>query len=207
MKCLLVYCEGPTEESFVKEVLAPYLQNSDIFVKPIGAGGVSRYSKIKKELRLICKNEPKAIITTMLDYYGLPNDVPGVATASGSLYAIVEHIEAAVEKDLGIPNLHFNLDVHEFEGFLFTDTEAFSPIADEKQINALVKVKNAFPSPEHINNSFATAPSRRILGIIPNYVKVRDGTIVAKRIGIDSITSQCQHFGKWVSKIVSIIKQ
>ena len=68
---LKIYCEGSTEESFVKTVLAPYLWHLGITADPIGAGGVSRYGNIKKELIGCCKNDSTAIFTTMFDYYGL----------------------------------------------------------------------------------------------------------------------------------------
>ena len=103
-----------------------------------------------------------------------------------------------------LPNLFFNLVVHEYEGLLFTDTEAFAGIADEKQLSALAKIKQGFDSPEHINGSYDTKPSRRIEAVIPNYSKVRDGTVVAKRIGIDAMASQCRHFGGWMLKVVSL---
>lgn len=32
---LHILCEGPTEERFVKEVLSPYLQQFNIYTKPI----------------------------------------------------------------------------------------------------------------------------------------------------------------------------
>ena len=54
-----IYCEGPTEESFINEVLYPYFFNIGIFVFPIVCttkrtalmkyrGGVSDYNKSNK---------------------------------------------------------------------------------------------------------------------------------------------------------------
>jgi len=207
MKRLLVYCEGPTEESFVKTVLAPYFLGMNIFVTPIGAGGVSKYSIIKKELTRICKSDPTATITTMLDYYGLPNDTPGAVTASGTIHEKTAQIEAAVEKDLSeLSNLFFNLTIHEFEGLLFSNTIAFESIATDKQLAILKTIREGFETPEHINNSYDTAPSKRIIKIIPSYSKVADGTILAERIGIDVISSQCPHFRKWIEKLVTWAK-
>lgn len=49
-----VFCEGQTEEVFVREVLTPYFQRMQIWLNPIiirtgpqGKGGVSSYGKIK----------------------------------------------------------------------------------------------------------------------------------------------------------------
>ena len=91
MKNVYIYCEGQTEESFVREILYPYFINSDIYVSPIicstkktaGSkfkGGVSSYEKIKKELTLICRQHPHEFVTTMFDYYGMPDNAPGMET-------------------------------------------------------------------------------------------------------------------------------
>jgi hypothetical protein len=208
MKRLMVYCEGLTEESFVKTVLAPYFFGSDIVVTPIGAGGVSRYNKIKKELTRICKGDPTAVVTTMFDFYGFPGSAPGVATASGSIYAKARHIETAVEEDLGEPsNLFFNLTIHEFEGLLFANTSAFKNIADDKQLMALERISESFETPEHINDSYDTVPSKRIEKIIPSYSKVNDGSIIAGCIGIDRISAKCQHFSEWITRIAVLAKE
>ncbi|MCL2426310.1 MAG: DUF4276 family protein [Oscillospiraceae bacterium] len=207
MKRILVYCEGPTEESFVKNVLDPYFWSMDVSVSPKGASGVSKYSVIKKELTRHCKHDSTTMITTMLDYYGLPNDTPGISTAKGSIYDKVEHIEYAVKKDLGeLANLIFNLSLHEFEGLLFSRVSAFDIVADKKQIEALEKVHNDFETPEHINNSYNTAPSRRIKEIVPSYQKIVDGTQIAQSIGIDEISAKCNHFKRWLEKLIAWAK-
>ena len=56
-----IYCEGQTEESFIKRILRPYLQNFQIEAVPIISktglnnhkiqkGGVSTNSRMKTEL-------------------------------------------------------------------------------------------------------------------------------------------------------------
>ena len=35
MKNVYIYCEGPTEESFINEILYPYFLNMSIVVYPI----------------------------------------------------------------------------------------------------------------------------------------------------------------------------
>ena len=207
MKRLLVYCEGPTEESFVRTVLAPYFLGMNAFAVPIGASGVSKYSIIKKELKRICKDDHTATITTMLDYYGLPSDTPGVSATSGTIYNKVEYIETTVEADLGeLKNLIFNLSLHEYEGLLFSHISAFEGIADNKQLAALKSIIENFETPEHINNSYDTAPSRRIEKIIPDYSKVNDGIKVAQRIGIDVFSAKCKHFERWIAKLTTWAK-
>jgi len=200
MKRMLVYCEGPTEENFTKEILSKYFLGLNVIVTPIGAGGVSKYSIIKNDLTRICKGDKTAFVTTMLDYYGLPKDTPGIDNTSGNLYQKAQCIEAAITKDIGV-NLCVNIVLHEFEGLLFTNTSAFRDVASEKQIQELQKISDSFETPEHINNSYDTAPSRRIKKIVPSYAKVSDGTKVAGDIGIDGIAAKCKHFANWITKL------
>ena len=208
MKRLLVYCEGPTEESFIKTVFAPYFLNMNVIAIPIGVGGVSKYSIIKKELIRICKKDYTATVTTMLDYYGLPKETPGISTATGNIYDKAKHIETSVHADLGgLANLIFNLSVHEYEGLLFSSVSAFEGIADDEQLVKLQNINNDFETPEHINNSYYTAPSRRLEKIISGYSKVNDGTTVARRIGIDDIAAKCKHFGEWIAKLTAWAKE
>lgn len=214
MKNIYVYCEGSTEESFVNNILNPYLAPSEIFVYPIVCrtsqkrgikytGGVSRYGKIRFELSQLCKEHHNEIVTTMLDYYGLPQDTPGYHTEEGDLYQKIEKIETAVCQDIGLPNLHFNLTVHEFEGLLFSQPSAFISIVDAATVEEINKIKGDFLSPEHINNSTETAPSKRLQKLIPGYSKVRHGTLLADAIGIDQIRKECHHFDEWLKRIVS----
>ena len=93
MQFLYILCEGQSEESFVKQVLSPYLQSSQIYTTPIVLGGVSRYSKIREHLKMLGKNS-NSILTTMLDYYKLPSDTPGVKECKETQpSAIAEYIE------------------------------------------------------------------------------------------------------------------
>ena len=41
----------------------------------------------------------------------------------------------------------------------------------------------------------------RLEALIPNYAKVKNGTLVSKNIGIDKIIAECPHFASWVKEI------
>ena len=216
---LYILCEGQTEESFVKEILSPYLQILDIYAKPIICetkrtaskkykGGVSKYSKIRAELEILCKGDPTAFTTTMLDYYKLPRDTPG-KDSMGDIYEVAQGIEVAVKSNLGgLRNLLVNLTLHEFEGLLFSDVNAFQGVAkaDNNIVMELRRIKSGFPSPEHINDSEMTAPSKQIKKILPEYSKTLNGIEIAKRIGIDKIAEECQHFRIWLENIKVLAK-
>lgn len=96
------------------------------------------------------------------------------------------------------------LSVHEFEALLFSDPHAFEHCdLNRKDLEQLYRIRAAFRSPEHIDNSPASASSKRILSIFPRYQKVLDGVNIAKRIGIEKMREECHHFDEWLTKIGS----
>lgn len=132
MKRILVLVEGQTEERFIKDLLAPHLHNFDVSIQPtiittkrtkIGKkfkGGIVSYSKVRKEILLLLKDRNAKIITTMFDFYALPEDFPGRLEAWGNPYQKVEHIENRFQSDIDHPRFFCFLTLHEFEGLLFT---------------------------------------------------------------------------------------
>ena len=219
MKRLYILCEGQTEEDFVSIVLSPYLQNAGFIVIPIICttkrtplkkykGGVSSFTKIKKELQLLCSEHPHEAVTTMFDLYAFPYDTLGLENIPSDIYAKAEYIEKAITDDIGnrFGNMIFGLVLHEFEGLLFSDVSAFESIADNEAMAVLRSVRAAVPTPEHIDESPETAPSKHIKRVIPNYSKVADGIDIAEQIGIDKITSECHHFARWIAKLTTLAK-
>jgi hypothetical protein len=89
--------------------------------------------------------------------------------------------------------------MHEFEALLFSDCKAFAtaighPAAEPK----LQEIRNQFQTPEEINDSPVTAPSKRIEAIIPGYDKPLGGTLAALEIGLPKIRAACPHFRNWL---------
>lgn len=166
-------------------------------------GGVHNYAKIARELSILC-NDHDAWVTSMLDYYQLPPKTPGMNQHSGDLYADIAMIERAVEADVNRTNLHVNLMVHEFESLLFSEPKCFSIVADDKAANQLCTMANQFTSPEEINSSVETAPSKRILRVIPRYKKTLDGITLAQQIGLDRMIEVCPHFAEWIKWIQEV---
>jgi len=212
VKNIYVYCEGQTEESFIKKLLYPYFLRQNLVLRPIICstkrtptlkfkGGVSDYGKIRRELKMLCAQHKNELVTTMFDFYGLPDNTPGLDPNISDPYEKIATAEKEIEKDIGAENLFANLVLHEFEGLLFSKTEVFSEIAEQNTVNALQIIRNSFMTPEHINDSSATAPSKRLTKLIPEYEKVSDGTILSEKIGLEQIISECRHFAEWVDKI------
>lgn len=214
MKNVYILCEGQTEESFVNEVLYFYFLNVGIAVRPIVCttkrtpskkykGGIADYVKVKKELILLCKSHGNEYVTTMFDYYAMPADTPGIDNQDPDVYRRIKTIEKAINDDVGMNNCSFHFMLHEFEGILFSNPSSFGLVADGKTVEKIQQIRDSFSTPEHINNSPETAPSKRLEQLIPNYAKVRNGAILSKDMGIDVIMRQCRHFQEWISSIIS----
>jgi hypothetical protein len=215
MNTVYIYCEGPTEETFINEVLYSYFFNMGIAVIPIicttkrtrlkkHKGGVSDYNKIRNELTILCKSHSNEFVTTMFDYYAMPSNTPGIGNQDPDIIKRIETIESAINSDIGMRNCSFHFMLHEFEGILFSNPASFKLIADERTVDKVQTIRDSFPTPEHINNSPETAPSKRLAQLIPGYAKVRNGTILSKDMGIDTIIRECPHFRDWVKQITEM---
>lgn len=217
MKNVYIYCEGPTEESFINEILYPYFLGLGIYVCPIICttkktatkkfkGGVCNYAKIKKELEMLCKQHRNEYVTTMFDYYAMPEDTPGIDCAEADIYERIKQVERAIDADINQYNCNFHFMLHEFEGILFSKPESFALIADSNVVESIKSIRNSYPTPEHINNSPETAPSKRLEALIPKYAKIKNGTLLSKDMGIDVIMEQCPHFRSWIESISALTR-
>ena len=67
----------------------------------------------------------------------------------------------------------------------------------------LKAIRDAFATPEDINNSRLTAPSKRILQTFKSgeYSKTEHGPIIASEIGLVLIRQECSQFNGWVGQL------
>ena len=212
MSRVLVFVEGQTEETFVRDLLVPYFSRLGIYLTPILAqtspghkGGIVSYGKVKHQLTRLCRQDQGAYVTTMMDYYGLPNDFPGLDGHVPDAHEQVVRLELALQQDIDAPNFIPNLMLHEFEALLFSAPEKFAEWLDDQALLApMAAIRAAFATPEHINNSPQTAPSKRILTLVPHYKKTVDGPLIAEDIGLDAIRAQCPHFNNWIERLLAL---
>ncbi len=223
---LHVIVEGQTEEGFVNRVLAPELAEIGIFVNAHGVttgrrhgrvyrGGLVRYEQLAADVTRWMKQDQaeESWFTTMIDLYALPSDFPGQATAPGhfSPRERVEWLEAALANDITrrLDPLRVSrrfipyIQLHEFEALLFSDPPSFLeafPGRDDL-VGQLIAIRRQYHSPEEIDDGPATAPSKRILAIAPDYQKPVAGLLIAERIGLGAIRNQCAHFAGWFDVI------
>lgn len=214
---IFIYIEGYSEDGFVRGVLAPHLQSLGIFIIPILTttkrvkngqdfrGGVIPYRKARREVLRLTGDTNAVAITTMFDYYGLPNDYPGKSNLpEGSCYEKVKYLETAFKDDIGSQKFVPFLTLHEFEALLFSSPREFDPILHDTDISRRIQnIRNQFPSPEEINDGKDTHPSKRILDLKPSYSKKMNGPQIAARIGLDTIRRECAHFDEWLTKLES----
>ena len=212
MSRVLVFVEGQTEETFVRDLLVPYFSRLGIYLTPILAqtspghkGGIVSYGKVKHQLTRLCRQDQGAYVTTMMDYYGLPNDFPGLDGRVPDAHEQVVRLEQALQRDIDAPNFIPNLMLHEFEALLFSAPEKFAEWLDDQALLApMSAIRGAFATPEHINNSPQTAPSKQILTLVPHYKKTVDGPLIAEDIGQDAIRAQCPHFNNWIERLLAL---
>lgn len=216
MKRVHIICEGQTEESFVNQLLLPYFIQKNILVqapligKPGHKGGNVNLPRLLTDLGKILNNDRSAYCTTLFDYYGLPSDFPGKTEAdqqndlTKKNTVIHTALHNAVENSLGskvasrfIPYIQ----MYEFEALLFSDPKL---LESKLKTKGFVAMRESFDSPEHINNSPQTAPSKRILNLYPAYNKVLNGSILTQNITLDIIRKECPLFDTWLHKISAI---
>lgn len=204
-----IVCEGQTEVEFVKSCLAPYLLHSQVLAFPSllqAPSGNHRGGRVTVE-RLVKfmshQYHQTDRITTLVDFYGFQNrEGRSRAQLEADIRAGVAGSTTGYDPRFVLPYVQ----MYEFEGLLFTDPQAFEWVEDgwnDDTRLALEAVTRAFATPEEINNSRETAPSKRILGIFPEgaYSKTEHGPLIAESIGIDAIRAKCPAFSEWIGKL------
>jgi hypothetical protein len=184
--------EGPTEERFVKAVLAPYLQTKRIYITPISMGGDVNIDRVKSELKKI--GNSFNYVTTLYDFYGFKKKLDGENKA-GLESRITDAVHEGVKAKL-VPYIQ----MYEFEGILFSCPESMERGLNESGVENWCKdVLELFGgNPEAINDSVETAPSKR-LQKHTGYRKTTHGPNIAKEIGIEKIREMCTGFNDWLT--------
>ncbi|MHB8245512.1 MAG: DUF4276 family protein [Acidimicrobiales bacterium] len=212
MKRVLALVEGQTEEAFIGKCLAPHLWPFDIHIDakivvtrrvrsgPNNKGGVSSWNQIARDLRLLLGDSNAVAVTTLLDYYGLPGDVPGMATRPpGTPHHKAQHVQTSIDAAIGDARMRSNLLVHEFEALLYSDpSKCGDYLSNARLATAMHTAIASCGAPELVNDNPVSAPSKRILSAYPGYSKTLDGPSLAEEIGLAVIRSVCPHFDDWL---------
>ena len=171
---------------------------------PSFRGGIGSYDKVKKELLKLLRDSSAAAVSTMFDYYGLPQSFPGRSAPQGNTcLERVEFVEHALASDINNCRFIPFLTLHEFEGLLFSSTADMANClpGGTSLESKFQEIRQQFKTPEDINDHPESAPSKRILDLYPSYQKPSFGVTIASRIGLQKIRKECPHFSKWLSKL------
>ncbi len=214
-----VLVEGQTEETFVKNVLQPHFNGHEIYLyprligKPGRRGGIAEYPRARRDILATLKQEPASFCTTMLDYYGMPNSWPRREAARQEPFsrkpvtieeAILVDISAELGEGFDRIRLIPYVQMHEFEALLFSDPMLLAEGLDLSDASPTQDIRDQFQSPEEIDDSRQTAPSKRIERLDPGYSKVADGVLIAQKIGLAAMRAECSHFNEWIRKLEAL---
>jgi Domain of unknown function (DUF4276) len=227
--------EGQTEKAFVESLIKPHLASKGVYAtvqvtitrvsetyndgrrsRTQHQGGLLKYSIFRNHVHQRYVSDRNAYVTTLIDLYALPQDFPGMDTATNlPLSKRLEHLTEAMRKDLQADGrLIPYIQPHEFEALLFSDPNAINNVVsdaglgrDPSRLNELKQIFNDFDSPEEINDSPMTAPSKRLLNLFPGYEKVVFGELIAGQIGLEMIRKRCPHFDAWVANLEQLGSQ
>ena len=223
-----VVAEGQSEMGFAKKMMNDYFKGSPIIDSRCVLtsrnqktnyeyrGGLLKYQHAKNDIVRWLKEDMNAYVTTMFDFFRLPNDFPGyeMAMRCTDCRDSVQILEDAMKEDIlsnvELPNLKLRflpyIQLHEFESLLYTDIRVlkydYLEREDGVSIDHLYEDTKMIP-PEEINHGEETAPSKRLLHAV-NYQK---GEMVSEWlavIGMDQIREKCPHFSDWIGKIQTL---
>lgn len=224
---MLIHVEGETEETFVNEILRDHLLQhgfSNVSARIVGnsrlrdrRGGIRAWSAVRKDIMNHLREDPASLATTMVDYYALPQsgdrawpgrDVAGNQPFTFKAYTVENALSIDLCTEMGgdfNPNRFVPfVMMHEFEGLLFSNCERFGiGIGRPDLISQFQRIRDQFTSPEEINDSPETAPSKRIIALVPGYQKPFFGPLAAMEIGLDAIRTECPHFNDWLTRLES----
>jgi len=228
-----IIVEGLTEQTFVRDVLAPVMKEKEIYLIPtqIGRpghkGGNIRFSRAMPDIKMFLEQQPDVYVSTMFDYFRIDNQWPGIKTVkeridAGSTLSAVkkgnivqDHTFEEVIKNLSnslsestvkrrfIPYI----EMHEFEALLFSSPDI---LAEQTQIpiSKINSIITEHGEPEEINSEPTKAPSKQLEKLYSlkkeKYKKVGMGKSISEAIGIGTIRKQCPHFNEWLNKLEAL---
>jgi len=220
---VLILVEGQAEEAFIKNCLAPYLSAFKIYIKPVvvstkrvlsgikTTGGLNKgnLTRFLSDLNSMVNSVPPGgLVTTLVDYYALPENFPGYERLQPGMqaYEKADILQQALHDHIN-PKRSFlpYIQMYEFEAFLFAHPAGFESYLDRKEgnVDGLLHVIQSFDNPELINDKKETSPSHRIIAHYPSYRKVFLGNMMILEIGIETIIQKCPRFKAWIDKIIA----
>lgn len=213
MRGLYIIAEGPTEEEFINNCLRHHFFDQGIFdVRPLllstskgHRGGALSYGRYKDNIIRLLKQETDVLVTSLIDFFRLDTDFPRYqeSAAIANKMDRTAFLEEAIRDDINHPRFLPYLQLHEFEGLLFSASTGFDNLPDIPAANRqqLATATRLHSNPEMLNDGPATAPSKRLQQFIPGYQKVLHGSWIAMEITLPVILSRCERFRQWTESL------
>lgn len=219
---IFIVVEGSTEQTFVREVLAPQMAHKGIYLhsaligKPGHKGGDVRFERAKNDIGHFLKQRNETFVSTMFDYFRIDSQWPGRAEVlrqiqNGCSFSAIqkaEILEAATRDEIVKVFAGYNAEVrfipyiemHEFEALLFSNADILAEKI-EVDVSLIREILEEYNKPEEINDDPVKAPSKRLEAIKNGYRKVANGKTISEAIGIQTIRRQCSHFNNWLTRL------
>ncbi|MDM3857991.1 MAG: DUF4276 family protein [Aphanizomenon gracile PMC649.10] len=226
---LKLLAEGQSEQTFASIILQPHLAQHQVFMHNPrliahamkkgkvhrGGSGYGDYQPMKNDiLRSLAEDKNTDVFfTTMIDLYAIHHNFPGLKESEimrQNPIKRVEFLEKSFADDIDYPRFIPYIQLHEYEAYLFSDPTCFESFYDNcsDRIAILKTIADSYETPELINDSRETAPSKRIIAQFPDYERAKPtvGSLLAESIGLEVIRSKCPHFNSWLLRLESLGK-
>lgn len=225
MKHLYFIVEGETELEFINRIVMPYLYqkglNTMITAIPItmsgGGHGFNHIQHFKNTIEPILNYENQPIITTMLDYYGINSKkkLPGflecnkLNSVDDKISCLENALKEQVQSIKPYPFFIPYIQKHEMETLLFANPNDGFDLGSNEIKNAVLAVCDDFPNIEDINNSYETAPSKRLEKIYKengqSYQKAADAVDIAELTTIGVMLEKSPRFRSWIENLIVVV--
>ena len=216
---VIALVEGQTESLFVKNILAPYLAEREIFIEPImlhkkgQSGGDVKFLRAIQDIGNHLRQRRDTCVTLMVDYYGLDPEWPGFAEAKLSAAhtdkaKIINQATAKIvqehfpEENRGYRFIPY-ISMHEIEALYFSCAKTLAGMINIKP-NEIEKILLKYGKAEAIDDGFDTAPSKRLTNLFPHFKKTVTGISIAQNIGVGKMREACPLFNDWVGRLENL---
>lgn len=220
MTRISIIVEGQTEIDFVDEVLCPLFSEKGKYLyafmlgRPGKKGSVGEYDRAWRQITRILSHDKSSCLTTMFDFYAMPNSWPGREIAANAPFKDKKRIvEAAIAQDVckrmgrSFDPQRFlpYIQMHEFEALLYADPSTFDLEFPNRGYSMKIRnIRDQFNTPEEIDDDPSNAPSKRIVSEIGHYKKRLHGINIARRIGVEAMKSACPFFADWLNSLETL---
>ncbi len=219
MTPLYIVVEGQTEEAFVSDVLREHLVLHSVHATPIVVttsrarngtkrmGGGSNWDHWRRDIGNVLRDRrPVVRVTTLLDLYALPTNMPGLPAAASEQDSMKRcaALESAMATAINDPRFLPYIQRHEVESLVLAALPSVEKTLETAQDReGLKKLTEEIINllPEDVNDGAETAPSKRLENAIPSYRKTVHGPLALADAGIAAVRKQCPRFHAWVEAL------